>query len=60
MKLNKRKLLKQGVLVLGEDFCLCDIKGYLIKTVVTTDKLWEAWYTTILGNLDTNYEKIIL
>jgi len=60
MKRNKQNLLKHGVLVLGEDFCLCDIKGYMIKTVVTTDELWDAWFTTILGNLDRNYEKIIL
>mgnify|MGYP005995139933 CR=1 FL=1 len=60
MTRDKLRLIEMGILVLTEGFCLCDIKGYRIKTVITTEKYWNDWESTIMGNLDLRYDLILI
>ena len=60
MKREIKKLLKRKILVLTEDFSMCDICSYLVDTVITNEQLWNKWQSSIQGNLTPNYNLILI
>jgi len=60
MKTEIKQLLNNKVLVLTEDFNMCDICSYLVDTIITNDELWEKWKSSILGNLTVDYNLILI
>ncbi len=55
-----KRLLNKKVLVLTEDFNMCDICSKIVDTVITNEELWDKWQSSIQGNLIVNYNLILI